>query len=334
MSSLLLPIAARRHHVVTALARGLESSCGTRQLGSVVLGLSGGVDSTAMLLATCILAERTGWKIEPIPVHVNHHLRDDADRDADHASGICEELGLNCHVVDVYPEQCGEEARVHRYEALMSQAGEHDASWILAAHHAEDQLETIIAALGRGAGPTGLSGMAPRRPLGDGAWLIRPMLQLTKSDLQSICKAAGVSWREDPTNQDPSTLRGRLRRDVLPVLEELWPGAARRSAVNADVVRAASEALAREVEAAFGDATSWTRAELRLLDPAIRVAGFRWLLGRAGLGADSIDTGGLHELVRAIDDGAEHGRRFEFADGISIQLTALTVCLDHADHGQ
>ena len=82
MSSAVLPIAARRHHVVTALARGLETACGTRDLGPVVLGVSGGVDSTAMLLATSVLVERPEWRIQPIPVHVNHHLREDADLDA------------------------------------------------------------------------------------------------------------------------------------------------------------------------------------------------------------------------------------------------------------
>ncbi len=331
MSEAVLPIAARRHHVVTALARGLEAACGSRDLGPVVLGVSGGVDSTAMLLATSVLAERAEWRIQPIPVHVNHNLRDEADLDASQAAECCSTLGLSCQVVDAWPERGGEEARVHRYEALMSVAAASDASWVIAAHHAEDQLETIIAALGRGAGPTGLSGMAQRRPLGDGVDLVRPLLHVTKADLKSLCQAADVSWREDPTNHEPTTLRGRLRRDVLPVLEELWPGAARRSAVNAEVVRAASAVLAREVDSIFGEETSWSRDELRQLDPALRVAGIQRALGRAGLGPDAIDTGTLHDLARAIDDGGEHGRCFEFTGGIRVQLTAGTVSIVEAD---
>ena len=73
--------------------------------------------------------------------------------------------------------------------------------------------------------------------------LVRPLLTETKANLLSLCETAGVSWRSDPTNLDPSTVRGRLRRDVLPVLEELWPKVAPRVAANADIVRAAADAL-------------------------------------------------------------------------------------------
>ncbi len=325
MSLAALPIAARRHHVVTALARGLETACGTRDLGPVVLGISGGVDSTAMLLATSVLVERPEWQIQLIPVHVNHNLREDSDLDAMQASECCKDLGLACQVVDAWPKGGGEEARVHRYEALMSVAATGEASWILAAHHAEDQLETIIAALGRGAGPTGLSGMAQRRPLGDGVALVRPLLDVTKSDLESLCQAAEVTWREDPTNHEPTTLRGRLRRDVLPVLEELWPGAAQRSAVNAPLVREAAEALLREAAEVFGSETTWPRQALRAVNTAIRSTGLRQALMASGLGADEIDTTRLVEASEAIADRSEHARSFEFNTSTAIAIDANRV---------
>jgi len=195
------------------------------------------------------------------------------------------------------------------------------------AHHAEDQLETIVAALGRGAGPEGLAGMAPCRPLGDSVQLVRPLLGVSKKELHSMCQAAGMAWREDPTNVDPSTLRGRLRRDVLPVLEELWPGAARRSANNAPLLRAASEALQREVQSVFGSATAWSRHSLRALGPVIRSAGLRQALLDAGLGPDSIDATRLLEVADAIGDGGEHGRCFEFAHGVAVMVDANTVSI-------
>ena len=142
-----LPIAARRHPVVTALAQGLESACGGLRLGPIVVAASGGADSTAMVLATQVLTERREVDLEPIIVHVNHHLREDAGADAEHVRRLCDQLGLLCECIDVHPEGGGDDARqpigTTRPHAA---AVRHGARHLLAAHHAEDQLETIVAA--------------------------------------------------------------------------------------------------------------------------------------------------------------------------------------------
>ena len=322
-----LPIAARRHPVVTALAQGVESACGGLQLGPIVVAASGGADSTAMVLATQVLTERREVDLEPIIVHVNHHLREDAGADAEHVRRLCDQLGLLCECIDVHPEGGGDDARRCRYDALHAAAVRHGARHLLAAHHAEDQLETIVAALGRGAGPEGLAGMMATRSLAGDVQLVRPLLPVTKAMLMDLCHAADIEWRDDPTNVDPTTLRGRLRRDVLPVLEELWPNAARRSAVNAPLVQAAAEALEREAASVFEVATSWPRTLLREAEPAIRSTGLRRALLNGGLAADAIDTTRLAEAAAAIGDGSEHARRFEFNATTAIHIDANTVSI-------
>jgi tRNA(Ile)-lysidine synthase len=115
---------------------------------------------------------------------------------------------------------------------MASVAAKIGARHVLVAHHADDQLETMLMAMCRGAGPRGMAGMRPSRALGELA-LIRPLLYVRKSDCLEMCRRAGIQWREDASNTDVSRRRARLRRDVMPVLEELWPGAARRAARNA-----------------------------------------------------------------------------------------------------
>lgn len=321
-------IEVKRHPVVTSLHRGLEAACGTTSIGPMVLAVSGGGDSTAMLLATSRLRERRGVDIQPVVVHVNHHLREASDADAEHVRSLCRELDVPCELLDVHPQQGGAEARTLRYEAILDAARRSGARWVATAHHAEDQLETIIAALGRGAGPSGLSGIAPSRRLGDGVDLVRPLLNETRADLQSLCEIAGVKWRSDPTNIDATTLRGRLRRDVLPVLEELWPDVARRVAGNADIVRAAASMLDAGVDSIFGDADQWRRSELRSLDRGLRLGGLRRALIRANLVSDGIDGDTLSAAADAIVDGAEHARVFMFTDGVSVGIDANRVWID------
>ena len=321
-------IAVKRHPVVTGLHRGLTSACGTTALGPMVLAVSGGGDSTALLLAMDRMRGRSGVDVEPHVVHVHHHLRAEADADAEFVHSLCEELGIGCEVIDVHPERGGAEARSLRYDALLGTARRIGAAWVATAHHAEDQFETIIAALGRGAGPSGLSGMAPRRELGDGVSLVRPLLQEAKASLHSLCETAGVAWREDPTNVDPTTLRGRLRRDVLPVLEALWPDAARRVSGNADLVRAASESLDAAADECFGGGREWTRSSLRTLDRGLRLAGLRRALRRAGLGSDGIDGSRLMDAADAISDGAEHERAFLFTGGVRVKIDANRVWIE------
>jgi tRNA(Ile)-lysidine synthase len=121
---------------------------------------------------------------------------------------------------------CGSEGagRRQRYLRLARVAGELQAQAVLTAHHHGDQAETVLANLLRGAGPVGRAGIAPRRELAAGLPLLRPLLAVARTQLREHCRAQGVPWREDSTNQDVALQRNFLRLRVLPALEQGAPG--------------------------------------------------------------------------------------------------------------
>jgi tRNA(Ile)-lysidine synthase len=341
-------VRARRHSLVVELAGRLLDCCGLAQQSGggpdaartvrVLAAVSGGADSTALLLACGVLRGRRlngDLRLDVAAVHVHHHLRSEADEDAAFVIGLCDRLGIELAIEHVHPkEQPGnvaENARRLRYDAMAGAARRLKTPFILTAHHAEDQLETMLMALARGTGLDGLAGMPWRRPLGDGLWLCRPLLGVPKAMCESMCRAAAVTWQEDASNLDVSKARARLRRDVLPVLEELWPGAAGRAAATADVVSAAREAWQRLVNESFGPATSrrWVRGELRGLSIPVIADGLRRaaLDARPGV-ADRLGQEQLIEASRAIADEVRRPRRFDWPGGLALRVTSRMVTLD------
>lgn len=302
----------------------------------MVVGVSGGADSVALLLACLALGGRRASRVrapglKPRAVHVNHHLRESADHDQAAVSRLCERFGITLHLRHVRPAgQPGNTAAIARrlrYEALAEVAESAGAGFVAVGHHAEDQLETMLMALGRGAALDGLCGMAWSRPLGAGARLVRPMLGVRKSACMDLCRAAGVAWCEDPGNADPATVRARLRRDVLGVFDELWPNAAARAAGVADVVAAARAALEHQVGEAFGDPgeTSWPRAALAALPVPVIAAGLRRAAAAAGGGP--VDLGRCHLIppAEAIAGPKRAPRTYELPGGLTIEVRARTV---------
>ena len=329
-----LTLAARRHRLVTEVARQLDTRCAVPSGARVAVGVSGGPDSLALLLAVVAISGRPG-RVDPVAVHVNHHLRDGADADQTHVAEVCSRLGVTLDVRHVRPDRrpgnVAANARDLRYEALAIAAASAGAHFVAVAHHAEDQLETMLIALGRGTGLDGLSAMSPSRPLSSDVTLVRPLLGVRKADCEDLCRVAGVTWRQDPTNFDPSSVRARLRRDVLPVLDELWPDAAIRAANTADVVDAARAALAQRVEALFGASSvrQWDRQRLAGVAVPIIAAGLR----RAALSAEpNLDLGRaqLMPAARAVADDDRRPREFHWPDGLRLNVTAGEVRLSRA----
>ena len=330
-------MAARRHRLVAEVARRLASRCGVPAGARVAVGVSGGPDSVALLLAAAVLRHRRhggAARLEPLAIHVNHHMRESADLDEAFVVELCRVHRMELHVRHVHPgPRAGNvqaNARALRYEAIASSAASAGAAFVLVAHHADDQLETMLMALGRGAGLDGLSGMAWSRPLVDGLMLVRPLLAVRKAECEDLCRAAGVTWRDDPTNADPDTVRGRLRRDVLGVLEALWPDAAARAVGTADLIAVARTALEEQLTRTFGDpsARRWDRDALRTLALPFVAAGLR----RAALNADPRRADDLGQTVlgpaaEAIADTERRPRSFDWPGGLQILVTAREVRL-------
>jgi len=210
------------------------------------LALSGGRDSTVLLHILARHQPRPSLSV----LHVDHGLHPHSGDWAAQCQALCDSLGLSCRVLqlDMVPkagESLEAQARDARYQALAECVGPGEA--LLTAHHADDQLETLLYRLLRGTGGRGLAGIRIQRPLGEG-WLLRPMLALNGEAIQSLAEAWGLSWLEDPSNQDARFDRNFLRQRVLPRLAERWPAGARRAVATAEHLAEDSELLSELAE--------------------------------------------------------------------------------------
>jgi tRNA(Ile)-lysidine synthase len=192
----------------------------------VAVAVSGGADSLALLHALRALAGPRGWRLAVVTV--DHGLRPGSAADAAFVADHAKALGLPARVTTLGPEdlephrRSGPEgaARAARYKALWPAADKLGCSWLATGHTLDDQAETVLLQLLRGAGPDGLAGMAVRA-----GHLLRPLLAVRRAETRACCVALALDWREDPTNAGDGPLRNRVRQRLLPLLEELRPGA-------------------------------------------------------------------------------------------------------------
>jgi tRNA(Ile)-lysidine synthase len=205
----------------------------------VAVAVSGGADSLALLHALRVLAGPRDWRLAALTV--DHGLRPGSAADAAFVADHAKALGLPARLLTLAPGDlaahrgAGAEgaARAARYAALWPAADELGCRWLATGHTLDDQAETVLLQLLRGAGPDGLAGMAVRS-----GRLLRPLLGVRRSETRACCAAAGLPWREDPTNASDVPLRNRVRTRLLPLLGELRPGAtqalARAAGIAAD----------------------------------------------------------------------------------------------------
>ncbi len=190
------------------------------------IAYSGGMDSH-VLLHLCAQLELRQTGLEFSAVHVNHGLQPDANVWSAHCADVCRTLAIPFTLlrVDASPEpgQSREEAaRNARYQAIRSLMS--PRAVLLTAQHQDDQAETVLLQLLRGAGLSGLAGMPQWAEFGPG-WLLRPLLDVPRSALYRYAVEHGLHWIEDLSNQDTSYDRNFLRQQVLPLLQQRWPGA-------------------------------------------------------------------------------------------------------------
>jgi tRNA(Ile)-lysidine synthase len=192
----------------------------------LVVAFSGGRDSTVLLHALASLKDRLPAPLRA--VHINHQIERRAAQWQQHCRRIAAELGLDCtsQSIDVEPaDRRGIEAaaRAARYEALKAQL--QPGEWLLTAHHADDQLETILLQMLRGSGPAGLAAMPLRVSFGPGD-LVRPLLDCRRTDLDDYAEAHGLVFIDDPGNADRDRDRNYLRHAVIPRIKDRWPSVA------------------------------------------------------------------------------------------------------------
>lgn len=203
-----------------------------RQAPAWRVAFSGGLDSSVLLHALARLARQ--HRVPPITaIHVHHGLQPAAEAWPEHCRRFCQQLGVPLQVIHVQVrsgaslERAAREARYAAFGASL-EAGE----LLLTAQHRDDQAETLLFRLLRGAGVRGLAGMPGSRALGSGT-LVRPLLRVGRVELEAYARAHRLEWVEDPSNQSLDHSRNYLRHQVLPVLERRWPR------VSSNIARAA-----------------------------------------------------------------------------------------------
>jgi tRNA(Ile)-lysidine synthase len=229
----------------------------TRAGQSVVVGFSGGLDSTVLLHAAKRVAGEAGLELSAL--HIHHGLSPNADAWAVFCAEVCRAFDVPLAVIEVLvPERSGEglesAARRVRHKALE----EHPANWILLAHHADDQAETILHNLLRGAGVRGAAAIPELR-----GRVLRPLLSVGREIIEEYGHIHQLRWIEDESNSDTRYTRNFLRREILPAIATRFPGAGEQLAAAA---------------ARFGEANSLLD-ELALIDLQGNSAGFPLRLG-------------------------------------------------------
>jgi tRNA(Ile)-lysidine synthase len=234
-----------------AIRQTIERDRIVRRGERALIACSGGPDSVA--LAALLHGVAKPMHLQLALAHVNHGLRGSAWQDECVAMRVAAALELPLDVVALEGGARDETSlREARYAALLERARRRECSAIVTAHHAEDQSETVLLALFRGAGQQGLQGMRPRRPLAEGIDLVRPLLGIDSAALRQVCDALAMPYAVDPTNAELD-LRRNAVRDALERLRPLFAGLDR--AIARTAVLAGDEAEA-------ADAAGW-RAKVR-----------------------------------------------------------------------
>jgi tRNA(Ile)-lysidine synthase len=282
----------------------------------VLVALSGGSDSVALLHILRDLHAAGELRLEAA-AHFNHHIRGaEADRDEDFCRHVCAALDVPLIVggadVPALAQHDGVSievaARRVRHEFLLAACTSRGADRVATAHTRDDQAETVLLHLVRGAGLRGVSGIAPRR-----GPLVRPLLECSRDELCRHLEARGQPWREDATNADVTIPRNRMRHEILPRLTTFNPRAHAALARLADLVREDDDWLAREATAIAFQVIGRERGHVRLARSAL--AALPPALGRrvaqAALQAARQSQPTLREVQALLDVAAGRSRAVE-----------------------
>ncbi len=282
------------------------------------VAFSGGLDSTVLLHSLVRLADQ--HELPAIrAIHVHHGLQTAGDDWPAHCQAVCDRLDVPLQVVrvEVAPGASLERAaREARYEAFSGCLGEGEL--LLTGQHRDDQAETVLFRLLRGAGVRGLAAMPVERPLGLGR-LVRPLLGASRVDLDAYARRNALHWVEDPSNQNHGYARNFLRGEVMPLLQQRWPQAvssmARASAHMAEAQKLLDELAQLDLLAANTASTfEWLRLPslalppLRALTPARQRNALRHWLADFTLSPDEDHWAGWVSLLDARPDASPRWR--------------------------
>ena len=321
--------------LVAAVDQALGALGGPGPGESLVVGLSGGGDSVALLDALVTLQASRG--LRAIAAHLDHGLRPDSAADAEFCRSLCQELDVTFRsgAADVQARAARERggieqaARRERYAFLNSVRRETGATAIAVAHTRDDQAETLLLRLLRGAGATGLGGMRSRR-----GRIVRPLLGVSRDEVRAHLRARGLAWREDPTNSDLKRVRNRIRHELVPYLEarfnpSLRQGLARTAGLLADEaahLQAEADALLDAIGHTEGDAFVIARVPLGEAPPPVGRVAVRQALVRAG-GLSRIRAVHVDRILALARSKTPSGRRVPLPGGREVRYGHVALRL-------
>ncbi len=220
---------------------------------TLIVGVSGGADSVCLLSVLCRLQQTFRFRL--VCAHVNHMFRDTAKRDEEYVQALCKEYNIPCRVLRADIQEIAakhkmsfeEAGRMVRYDFFEQLRQEYSACKIAVAHNLEDCSETMLFHLFRGTNLRGLGGMQPV----NGA-IIRPLLNVKRSDIVTYLTDNNIRWMEDETNSSVDYTRNRIRHNVIPEAEAISPGACVRMAETGEDLRLLEDYLTEQTEFAYG----------------------------------------------------------------------------------
>jgi tRNA(Ile)-lysidine synthase len=278
------------------------------QGSSLLLAVSGGQDSMALLALLQDLMPLHGWELRLW--HGDHRWHNGSSQIAAELGAWCQQRELLLQVDQAAPGQVPSEAKARqwRYERL-AQRGREAGADVVTGHTASDRAETMLLQLARGSDLAGLAALPSIRPLSpEGPQLRRPLLHLQRDDTLQICRDLALPIWEDPSNQSPDFARNRIRQEVLPVMEELHPGSTQRMSELAErvsQVRDSQTELSQMTLEVLQTPDGLNRRGLGALSPATRRLLLAQWLQQQGL--PPLPATQLDELSRRLDKGAPGG---------------------------
>jgi tRNA(Ile)-lysidine synthase len=330
------PSAISSDAFLNAVAAAIDGGCLLEPGCPVVVGVSGGADSVALLAALRELSTAPGRGYRLIVAHLHHGLRGEADQEQQFVEHLTARWGLQCQTArcDVRDEafRCREgiesTARRLRYAFLRDVARQRGAGRVAVGHQADDQVETVLFHLFRGCHLRGAAGMRPSRPLGDGVTLVRPLLGLRRADTEAYCRAQRLAWCRDASNMDPAFQRNVLRNEVLPLLRRFNPQTdqavldlAAAAAQAEDHLQGLGEKLLDRAVAGAGGALDL--ATLAGESPLVRRYALRMALERAGAPMGAVTAAHLRALAAmATPAGA---RAMDLPGGWSVRVEGRSL---------
>ena len=232
----------------------LNPKIGIKAAKRIGLAISGGLDSVVLLDTVCKAVQESSDRSTEIWVfHIHHGLQKPADQWLEFCEKLAKKYRVHfdfriLHFADQSQGNIEARARAERYEALTDLCVEHGIEDLLLAHHQNDQAETVLLQLLRGSGVAGLSGMPlHRNSTGDShsITLWRPLLNQSRAELEVYAKERKLKWVEDPSNQNTRYRRNAIRKDIIPKLEKIQPGATANLARSADLLAQSQTLLDR-----------------------------------------------------------------------------------------